>query len=116
MNEQLTSLRNLTIFNLLTQNEKIIENNNLNNNILNFSTNEFYDDIMNIIGSDTYLGKGVLADVDDIDENYYWYIVSSIHIQIKLDDKITLWKYIEKENKWYEKIISARLLLQLNGT
>ena len=77
---------------------------------------DFHDDIMNIICSETYLQNGVLADINDIKENYGWFIVSTIYFETKLTDEIMLWKYNESENKWYEKTINARLLLQLNGT
>ena len=100
---------NISIFNL-------IKNNTEHKSEQNIKTNEFYDDIMKIIGSYTYLQNGVLVDFDEIEENYGWFIVSTIYFETELTDEIMLWKYNEFENKWYEKIISARLLLQLNGT
>ena len=105
---------NFTIFNL-------IKNNNVHKHQYNIKTNkikknDFHDDIMNIICSETYLQNGVLADINDIEENYGWFIVSTIYFETKLTDEIMLWKYNESENKWYEKTINARLLLQLNGT
>ena len=100
---------NISIFNL-------IKNNTVHKLEENINTNEFYDDIMKIIGSDTYLQNGVLVDVDEIEENYGWFIVSTIYFETELTHEIMLWKYNEIENKWYEKIISVRLLLQLNGT
>jgi hypothetical protein len=119
MNNPNNPIRFLTILSLFSPNKRI-KNNNYENEIsdqtLNSIVNEFYTDIMNIIVSESYFNKGVLADINDIDENYGWYIVSTIHFKTELDDEITLWKYDINENKWYEKIISARLLLQLNGS
>ena len=58
----------------------------------------------------------LLLGKNDIEENYGWFIVSTIYFETKLTDEIMLWKYNESENKWYEKTINTRLLLQLNGT
>ena len=109
MGDYIHTPNNFTIFNL-------IKNNTVHKLEQNIKTNEFYDDIIKIIVSNTYLQNGVLVDVDEIEENYGWFIVSTIYFETELTDEIMLWKYNENENKWYEKIISARLLLQLNGT
>jgi len=116
MNHPNTPVRFSTILSLFNHKKIKRYNHEISDQTLNSIVNEFYTDIMNIICSESYFGKGVLTDINDIDENYGWYIVSTIHFKTELDDEITLWKYDINENKWYEKIISARLLLQLNGT
>jgi hypothetical protein len=114
-----TPVHYTTILSLFSQNQKINRYNHvneMNDETLHSKVNEFYIDIMNIIGCESYFSKGVLAELNDIEENYGWYIVSTIHFKTELDDEIILWKYDIHQNKWNEKIISARLLLQLNGT
>ena len=119
MNYPITPVRYTTIFSLFSLNKKIKRYNHvneMNDETLHSKVNEFYIDIMNIIGSESYFNKGVLADINDIEENYGWYIVSNINFKNELTDEITLWKYDINQNLWHEKIISAQLLLQLNGT
>ena len=117
MNKLNSPVRYTTILSLF--NPKIIKKNYVNeisDNNLKSKVNDFYTDIMDIICNETYLKNGILTDVEEIEENYGWYIVSTIYFETKLTDEIMLWKYNEIENKWYEKTITARLLLQLNGT
>lgn len=119
MNHPNTLVRYTSIFSLFSPNKRIKRHNHVNeitDETLHSKINEFYTDIMNIISSESYFNKGVLAELNDIEENYGWYIVSTIRFKTELTDEITLWKYDINQNLWQEKIISARLLLQLNGT
>ena len=81
---------------------------------ISITFNDFYTDLINIIGHPTYLKEGIIINDDNTEKSKNWYICSTIKFNASLDDKIIVWKHING-SKWDQKIITVKNILQLNG-
>jgi len=82
---------------------------------INITFNDFYIDLINIIGHPNYLKEGIIIKDDNSEKSKNWYICSTIKFNADLDDKIIVWKHI-KDSKWDQQIITVKKILQLNGS
>ena len=97
--KNLTPSDNLT-FDYLENGQKIAYNDN-------------YIELCRIIGNTSYFKNGIDIGNSEFEKN--WYIADNIKFKAKLDDKIIIWKHLEN-NKWDQKTITVKEILQINGT